>query len=564
MSQGMQHISPEHIDYQPASASFDASPTPLETAQSLEQINFRSLEPRPAELVDMFFEHIYPVPSFSFLHPHSTREKAQDGSLDDALAKALCAVTELILLRHTPSEGRGTQSISAVEQCIWDQLQRPTLSRLQALILCVVYRMETGNFQRAFMLAGLAARGATAMRLNYEAQSNDAVICESRRRTLWSLKLLEVYFSIGLPENELLPYENLFVQFPMHEDEFQSDESWTSSERGSYGLFVRLASLRRDIMRLNRSIALCDQPFPHLLKVIRSLERELEHQRTTIGSDDSSFPEIANSSPWLARMVAAKLSWHQCHCDLYRLLLPGYPEAAPTAVLQDIEQHTTDLAIECCLTHALAIIQILCDINAHCTNSRLMEFDAAICGYHAARLVLFLAQSGLCDKQLSREYALSRAELCIASLNRFFRFSPPASPVISELRGLAEECASERRGQLGAFMPPALVPNSQEPQLSDAIRARQRLAIHSLLRHADFDEDISEESTSPTCATPGLLWDRQRTMQQVSRVMSKYGQDGAFDPIDEESPHAVGDLHSPANLFTKSSGVQHLVRSIGP
>jgi hypothetical protein len=151
-----------------------------------------------------------------------------EGCLDETLGYAICAMSLLSLFRDYQLKERSASWIRLVGQSILDQLERPTLFRVQALILCVAYHMETGCFQRAFMLAGLAARGATTMRLNYEAQNNDSVLCESRRRTVWSLKVLEVYFSIGLPENELIPFENVFLQFPVDEAGFQGPTSSAS------------------------------------------------------------------------------------------------------------------------------------------------------------------------------------------------------------------------------------------------------------------------------------------------------------------------------------------------
>lgn len=144
------------------------------------------------------------------------------------------------------------------------------------------------------MLAGLAARAATAMRLNHERQDTEPMSSETRRRTLWSLKILELYFSIGLPEYEILPFENVYRQLPIQEDEFQQHSPSSHLELGPYSIFVKLKSIRRDIMKLNRSVTLCDQPFPQLIKLIRSLERELCHLQTQMPVD----AEVSSSSVW--------------------------------------------------------------------------------------------------------------------------------------------------------------------------------------------------------------------------------------------------------------------------
>lgn len=526
-------------------------------------LDFAGADPYAAALVDSFFEHIYPVPSFSFLHPGTIKEKLQEGSLDDALGYAICAVAANLPTSDAIFHGRSLTWITKVEQIIWQQLERPSMARLQATILCVAYRMETGAFQRAFMLAGLAARSATAMRLNHERQDMEPVSSESRRRTLWSLKVLELYFSSGLPEYEILPFETVYLQLPIREDEFQQPYPSSHLEQGSYSIFVKLIPIRRDIMKLNRAVALCDQPFPQLIKLIRGLERELCHLKTQMPVNaDVSSSSILNliNTPWLARQLVMQLSWHQCLCDLNRLLLPGYPEAAPPIVLEGLEHDTTKKATQSCLEHALAMIQILSDVNSRCTQTQFLEFDTAICGYHASRLVLFLSQSKLCGNQLSQGYALSRAELCVAAIRRFFRSSALVNPILRDLERLIAVCASPPPDQTKVFPSSSIEDNIRGPQLSDAAKARQRLAIHSLLRQADFEDDKHEDVTSPSSAGSALLSRRHRNMQRLLDLPTKAGPAGSWEGNNNGSwlcglgsgPDFAGHVHVGAGMESQS------------
>jgi hypothetical protein len=41
--------------------------------------------------IDQFFRHLYPIPSFAFLHEPSVRQHCLDGSLDQSLALSLAA-----------------------------------------------------------------------------------------------------------------------------------------------------------------------------------------------------------------------------------------------------------------------------------------------------------------------------------------------------------------------------------------------------------------------------------------------------------------------------------------
>lgn len=177
------------------------------------------LPPEIHELLEFYFKHVYSLPSYAFLHPQTTIRQWKEGNLDTCLSYALSAVASH---HQGPAQGRDDAAqqgwIQAAEDLIWKHLESPTLPRLQALLLIVLYRVETGQFQRAFMLSSLAARAAAAMRLNYERTApQDAtgrISREVRRRVTWSLKLVERYFCMGLPEFELCPVESIYLDLP--------------------------------------------------------------------------------------------------------------------------------------------------------------------------------------------------------------------------------------------------------------------------------------------------------------------------------------------------------------
>ena len=110
--------------------------------------------------------------------------------------------------------------VSNAEEIIWKRLENPSMARLQALLLTISYRMTTGSYEKAFMLTATAARAASAMGLNHEQTHLDPILEETRRRTVWCFKLLESYFSIGLTEFEVCPFECIYLHPPSLEDSF--------------------------------------------------------------------------------------------------------------------------------------------------------------------------------------------------------------------------------------------------------------------------------------------------------------------------------------------------------
>lgn len=462
-------------------------------------------------LIDAFFDTLYPLPCFAFLHPPTTKRRCQEGQMHRALASAICAVVSLYHPQRGNSEQRdvGFEWIQASEQSIWMHLECPTIPRLQTLLLIIYHRMETGRFQRAFMLLATAARFASAMRLNYERpELADPVGREVRRRIVWSLKIMERYFCVGLPEFELCPIEVIYIDFPTSEEEFGTDRP---GELGAYSLQIRLEVVRRDIMKLTRSLSHLEQPIPSLLELI-------QHHANTLADVGASMPngtslataEIVDlvNQPWLPRRLLMHISWHQANCDLNRILLPGYPEAAPSAVLNDVGAERITEAERQSLSHAMSIIQILTALNQESSSNHLLEFDTAICAYHATRLLLFISRFGKQHNRPSPEFAASRAELCIAALKRFFPSSLLVAPIIEELQyslGIFSQQQQQAILTSQYVMPTADAPSRTSPHQLEhlapeaqaepetAARARQKLAIHSLLRQAEFSEDDQEK-----------------------------------------------------------------------
>lgn len=208
-------------------------------------------------LVDDYFRHLYPLPSFSFLHKPTVIQRCRDGTINEQLRLAICAITALHLQRSTYPHHVWVQQ---AEDTILKQIGQPSIFQLQSLFLVVRYRIESGGFPKAFMLAGLAARTAVALRLNYERNDLSFVAQEARRRLYWSLYLLDDYFCVGLREFELCPEETIHLQLPCTEDLFEAGAHKATSylhpdlfkagePTGLHASYLRITSARRANMR---------------------------------------------------------------------------------------------------------------------------------------------------------------------------------------------------------------------------------------------------------------------------------------------------------------------------
>ncbi|KAK8064533.1 hypothetical protein PG994_007171 [Apiospora phragmitis] len=109
--------------------------------------------------------HLSPLPSYAFLHKPTVQQRCQDATLDAPLKLALCAITALLLQR--PAHCHDLWAQQAEHQLLHGPaalFRRPSVARLQALLLLMRYRTESGDFAAAFMLASLAARGTRRAR----------------------------------------------------------------------------------------------------------------------------------------------------------------------------------------------------------------------------------------------------------------------------------------------------------------------------------------------------------------------------------------------------------------
>lgn len=522
--------------------------------------NASSFYQRLPAAVDLFFERLYPLPSYAFLHPATTKTRCAERKLELPLAYAICGLVSFKC--DFDAQDSGFACIQMAEQIIWQQLERLTiLSRLEALLLIIHYRKETGRFQRAFMLIAMAARAAAAMRLNHEHPELNPVAQEKRRRLVWSLKLVERYFSIGLQEFEVCPYETLYIQLPSREDEFNlrnHPRGFASEDRdevGAYRLCIKLEAVRRDVMKLSRYIDMCDESFPQLPKLIQGLERELANVELKLphGADLTPAALITLlSNRWLPRHVFLYLSWHQCHCDLYRLMLSGYQEAAPSAGLRSLDPTYSAKAEYQCLQHASSIVRIVTSLNEQSTLPHSLDFDTAICVYQSVRLIFFISRFGKGINLPSSEFATSRAALCIAALKRFFPSSVLVRPIVNELERVMKEFTSRgivpQRWSSAPEQPE--YPNDPSRKLSSVAKARQKFAIHSLLLQAEFADDEDDDMppwTNASSPSIGSLLTVQRGHTLPSPVDSSLlHPPAASDSAESQwSPMGAASLASP-------------------
>jgi hypothetical protein len=100
------------------------------------------------EQIEDYFRYLYPLPSFAFLHKPTVIRRSRDGTIKEPLKLAICAITSLLLQRTSL---RHDLWVQRAEQLLVQQLGRPSVFHLQALLLVIRYHIESGEFPTAFV-----------------------------------------------------------------------------------------------------------------------------------------------------------------------------------------------------------------------------------------------------------------------------------------------------------------------------------------------------------------------------------------------------------------------------
>ncbi|KAJ5167828.1 uncharacterized protein N7482_003422 [Penicillium canariense] len=456
--------------------------------------------------IDDFFTYLYPIPCYAFLHEPSIRQRCVNGTLDTNLALSIAAVSALCLSRSPSQSPASTTKITEVETFLWQNLEAPNITQLQTLLLVVHYHIQASHFSRAYMLAGLAARSATALRLNYERPELGFIAQETRRRVLWALSFIDGYFSVGLPEYETIPHTIVYQRLPCSEDAFRNggpadtdtsagylpslDADNSSTEGCSLlGACTRISKISKDIMRLTRQLALAEQPLAQLSGLVQEIQHDLWRVQAdvvhTFAYNVASSARVTakSTSRWFVRFLQVSMTWHQAHCDLYRLFLPEYPEAAPRVIMETIAPRLRLHALDACVEHVAHIHQVLRALQ-DLSFEPVLPSQIAVCAYHATRLTLFLPLSPDFGEQLNLDMdgAIECARTALEFLERFYLSSAPVQMIINDMRQLVKLSRGE----------PAVIYRELcgSEQVFDQGRHRHsHLAIHSLVRQANFVDD---------------------------------------------------------------------------
>ncbi|KAJ3570730.1 hypothetical protein NPX13_g5634 [Xylaria arbuscula] len=515
-----------------------------------------------------YFEHLYPLPFFAFLHKPTVTRRCRDGTVNEPLkfASKETAAQQLCLRCHVAAPPAYNTS---------PPLGKEGGAAHSPAHRAPIYLSFTGSTpyhplpNRKRRVPYCFSRTAVALRLNYERAELAFVAQEARRRLFWALYILDDYFCVGLREFELLPEETIYLQLSCREEIFEAGEpcqtgmlrpsaSDNVAAMGLRGAYLRLISTRRAIMRFNRRVGLGEESPSAIGHRIHRFEQDLACLQAALSPEHQYSISNLSSCAWPAQYVMLHVSYYQCHCDLYRMFLNGYTEAAPSIFLASI-RHQDCIAMQAkCLEHAENIIRILGDFVAGHTRDSpnssqllLLERDAAVCAFESARLVMFGARLPCATSTLEDSIYKARG-ISLYFITEFFQYSASTRPLIVALetlissysKRLVRQAQPDTRIQ-GAHteLEPELEPAApRSSNISRQASSRQRLSVQSLLLQSDFADDSHEiagpssgsnviAATNPPRITyPLLLPTRTNPPQSLGRTTEGSMSISASDP----------------------------------
>jgi poly [ADP-ribose] polymerase len=440
-----------HGDY--GTASGTASPVTAATADLMEPDDALALRS-----FDNFFRHIHHIAMFSFLHRPSLMERYHAGSLDRALVLALVGITSLLTDLGPGSVDYGNRCIDeAVSMCLAG-LEKPTIPRLQALVLAIKHRILSKRFSSAFMLHAIASRSATALRLYHENTDLCFLAREARRRVMWSIYMIDASISTGQSDVALWAdaERQILLQLPCNERNFDFDLPEPTEQLRSPGadvqgvvpplpdvlglvaLHIRLYWLRTRILQCTSRAAA--SPSAETLAVLPSqlaefaAELDLFEARLPISfrETEANF-RLRSYSKRLSIFIMTHALWRQCHLDLYRLFLPGLREALAPAALEQLDPLFVMHKRRSCYEHARSMadmFSLLLSLSG--SSPPVADLDLPGCAFQCSRVLYHGLETDNGDLGLgfTQERVQELATVCL----RAARQSTPGQASVSIVR----------------------------------------------------------------------------------------------------------------------------------
>lgn len=447
---------------------------------------------------DNFFHHIHHIPMFSFLHRASLMERYHAGLLDRALLLALIGVTALFTDLGPGTKEFGIRCIDEAAGLVMRDFEKPSVLRLQALVLITKHRILSRRFSSAFMLHATACRFAAVLRINHENPAICFLAQESRRRLMWSLYMLDTGISSGQLDFALWPNpeHQIDVQLPCNERHFEFDLPEPTEPLklpppgpdgvlpalpdvvGFLALHVRIHWIRSKILQFTTNIL--SQPSAEALARLPSRRAELAAELDAFAVRlpfsfrwSESNLRLRAYSPRLGIFIMTHVWWQQCHCDLYRLWISGLRDALPEPL---INQMNADFVSHCRrqgYDHARTMADMFAQLLALGNDLPVSDLDLPVCAYQCAKLLYHGFKTSAVELAMTTESVHELAMVCLRVVKQSTA-GPAAASIQADLEKLIADGLSPISTQRIPPVPVGMSPPMLVPTVMNTIESPAR------------------------------------------------------------------------------------------
>ncbi|KAH0424690.1 nitrate assimilation regulatory protein [Colletotrichum camelliae] len=406
---------------QPVATSADESVNDGNTHRGSPSARDTSIAPSPApsrgfefivnksiikQHIDAFFDFVYPIPCYGFIHKATFCQARYLASGDQGRLQ------------------QATRWIQEAEMQLFMRLSEPSLSDIEALMLTTLDHIMARRFSKMLISACLAARLAYMMRLNYEDGRHGFLMQERRRRLMWAIFTLDTLYSSGRAEFTGCSKETIHLQLPCNERSFTLDipvmteplsppDIRTTSDLGLMAYNIRVLDIRDRIQRLSHTITHRRKPLPECIEQLKGLADELDNLRRSLPQHyhfDKKNLFLRAYTPQRTSFVMFHAWWHQCQCDMYRFTIPGFREGLAFEELQGLSPEFVAYCRDRCLEHALAVSDIMATVTEMGKDIFITDPSLAMCAFHSARVISRLGSPEF--SPLPRAVMIAKLQAC--------------------------------------------------------------------------------------------------------------------------------------------------------
>ncbi|KAH6677830.1 hypothetical protein F5X68DRAFT_270231 [Plectosphaerella plurivora] len=529
--------------------------------------------------IDAFFDFVHPIPCHGFLHRATLLQSWSKGTLNPRLLRAICGVTARFVFRgDIDRQHQARLWIHETEAQLLARVGEPRMSDVEAWMLVTLDHILSRRFGKMLVTMCLLARLAYILRLNHEEDRLPFLIQERRRRLMWSIYVVDTFYSSGRTEFTAVSTETIHLRLPCNEQSFAMDvpvvteplipptDQPPSRDMGLMAYIIRVLDIRDRTQRLSLTITNHRKPLPECLVAVESIERELRELRASLPPtylfDHKNF-FLRAYTPTRTPFLMLHAWWHQTHCDLYRFVIPGFREGLPAA---EIAQLPTPFVAACranCLSHALSVSRVL-DMAKQAGVDIIADPCLAMCAFHSARIISRLGQPPLGD--VPKLELVRRLAACAAALEEQAGMYPTTGILRGGIMDLIHDAQRTPRGsspmrsiweaeEAEADEPDGSTPSARAA--SEGHEVYSKYSVTEEIRKLKFQEEDGEEDEAQEGAEgEGQVLVHQSIevqgqgmadmhQQQMSPFgMDRQGMDGQM-PMPQQSQH----LAVPLNPF---------------